>query len=147
MDEIKVYHSVWKTLITILADLLIVALGIYAIQKDITPLIAWFLVIFFCFAVIITAYPLVKERITKHPYLTIKADCVKVDNRQGLEIRYADVDSFTLKRILVDGMIVVNYSNEKATPEGILVSDLTMKPKELLEILNERLIASKKDLT
>lgn len=144
MDEIKVYHSLWKTILTILADLLIVALGVWAIQKDSTPVIAWFLVIFFCFAALITAYPLVKERITKQPYLTITDEHVKVDNRKGLEIRYADVDSFTLKRILVDGMIVVNYSNEKATPEGILVSDLTMKPEELLEILNERLIASKK---
>ena len=45
--------------------------------------------------------------------------------------------------ILVDGMIVVNYNSEKATPGGILVSDLTIKPKELLEIVNERLAAHK----
>ena len=144
MDEIKVYHSVWKTIITISTDLLLVALGVFAIQSGTTLVIAWFLVIFFSFAALITAWPLLKERITKRPYLTITADCVKVDGRKGLEIRYADVESFTLKRILVDAMIMVNYSSEKATPGGILVSDLTMKPKELLEILNERLLASKK---
>ena len=31
-----------------------------------------------------------------------------------------------------------------ATPEAIPASDLTMKPKEIVEILNERLIASRK---
>lgn len=144
MDEIKVYHSVWKTIITISTDLLIVALGISAIHQGSVLVIAWFLVIFFSFAALITAWTLLKERITKRPYLTITSECIQVDNRKGSEIRYADVESFTFKRILVDGMIVVNYSNEKATPGGILVSDLTMKPKELLEILNERLIASKK---
>ena len=30
------------------------------------------------------------------------------------------------------------------SPEGIPAFDLTMKPKEIVEILNERLIASKK---
>ena len=30
------------------------------------------------------------------------------------------------------------------TPEAIPASDLTMKPKEIIEILNERLIASRK---
>lgn len=145
MKKIEVYHSVWKTVITILADLLIVALGVFAIQKGSTPVIAWFLVIFFCFAALTTAFPLLKERITKHPYLTITDDSIQVDSRKGLEIRYADVDSFTLKRIIVDGMIVVNYNNEKATPGEILVSDLTIMPKQLLEILNERLTAYKKD--
>lgn len=41
-------------------------------------------------------------------------------------------------------MIVINYISEKATPCAIVASDLTMKPKEIVEILNERLIASKK---
>ena len=45
MNEIKVYHSVWKTAVTMLADLLIVALGVMAILKGSTPVIAWFLVV------------------------------------------------------------------------------------------------------
>ena len=144
MNEIKVYHSVWKSLITILADLLIVALGAYAIQSVSTPVLAWFLVIFFCFAAIITAFSLLKERTTKRPYLSIQDDRILVDGRKGLEIGFADVDSFTLKRFLFDGLIDVNYTSEKATPYEILVSDLTVKPQALLAILNQRLAACKK---
>lgn len=144
MNEIEVYHSVWKSLITILADLLIVALGVFAIRSGSTPVLAWYLVIFFCFAAIITTYPLLKEGITKHPYLTIQNDKIRVDSHKCLEIRYTDVASFTLKRFLFDGLIEVNYTNERATPYGILVSDLTMKPQALLAILNQRLTACKK---
>lgn len=138
MNKIKIYHSVWKTLFTILADLLIVALGGLAIQEGFTPVIAWFLVFFFCFAALTSLYPLLKESITKRPYLTITDERIQVDGRKGPEVRYADVVSFTLKRILVDGMIVINYRNEKAIPGGILVSDLTVRPHQLLEILNEQ---------
>ena len=137
MNEIKVCHSVWKTLLIILTDLLIVALGVYGTLKGIAPVIAWFLIIFFSFAVLITAYPLLKERITRQPYLTITDEYVQVDSRKLMEIRYADVDSFQLKQFLVDRMIVVNYRSEKATPAEILVSNLTVKPKDLLAILND----------
>ena len=139
MKEIKVYHSVWKTVVTILADLLIVALGVFAIQRGSTPVIAWLLVLFFCFAALTTAYPLLKERTTKQPYLAITDEHIIVDSRKTPEIRFADVDSFILKKFIVSALIEVHYSNEKSTPGAIMVSDLTIPPKKLFEILNERL--------
>jgi hypothetical protein len=141
MNEIKVYHSVWKTAVTMLADLLIVALGVMAILKGSTPVIAWFLVVFFCFGAGIAAYPPLKERLTGTPYLTITDGCVIVDGRKVQEIRYADVESFVLKRAFVERVIVVNYKSEKATPGAIMVSDLTVKPEELFKILDGRLAA------
>ena len=143
MNEIKVYHSVWKSAITIVADLLIVALGVWAILSGTTPVLAGFLAAFFCFAAGMTVWPLLKEKITKEPYLTITDDCVKVSGRKGQEFRYADVESFVLRRFLFDGMIEVNYRNEKATPGAIMVSDLAIKLKDLHAILNERLEAHK----
>ena len=143
MNEIKVYHSVWKSAITIVADLLIVALGVWAILSGTTPVLAGFLAAFFCFAAGMTVWPLLKEKITKEPYLTITDDCVKVSGRKGQEFRYADVESFVLRRFLFDGMIEVNYRNEKATPGAIMVSDLAIKLKDLHVILNERLEAHK----
>lgn len=85
-----------------------------------------------------------KERITKQPSITITDESVKVSGGKSQEIRFADVDSFVLKKFIVSSMIVINYISEKATPGAIGASDLTMKPKEIVEILNERLIASRK---
>ena len=143
MNEIKVYHSVWKSAITIVVDMLLVALGIWGILGGKTPILAGFFAVFFFFAAVMTAWPLLKERITKEPYLTITDDCVKVSGRKGQGFRFADVESFVLRRFLFDGIIEVNYRNERATPGAIMVSDLAIKLKDLHEILNERLAACK----
>ena len=143
MNEIKVYHSVWKAAITIVADLLLIALGVWGILNGKTPILGSFFVLFFGFAIVMTVWPLVKEKTTKEPYLTISDDCVKVSGRKGQEFRFADVESFRLRRFLFDGMIEVNYRNERATPGAIMVSDVAIKLKELHAILNKRLEAHK----
>lgn len=143
MNEIKVYHSVWKSAITIVLNLLLMALGVSGVLSGTTPILAGCLAAFFGFAAVMTAWPLVKERITKEPYLTITDDCVKVSGRKGQAFRYAEVESFVLRRFLFDGIIEVNYRNERMTPGAIMVSDLAIKLKELHAILNERLEACK----
>ena len=143
MNEIKVYHSVWRLAITIVVDLLLAAFGVWCVLSGTTPILAGCLAAFFCFAIVMTAWPLVKERITKEPYLTITDDCVKVSGRKGQEFRFADVESFRLRRFLFDGMIEVNYHNERTTPGAIMASDLAIKLKDLHAILNERLAACK----
>ena len=85
MNEIKVYHSVWKAAITIVADLLLIALGVWGILNGKTPILGSFFVLFFGFAIVMTVWPLVKEKTTKEPYLTITDDCVKVSGRKGQE--------------------------------------------------------------
>ena len=143
MNEIKVYHSVWKAAITIVVNLPLLALGVWGVLSGTTPILAGCLAAFFCFAIVMTAWPLVKERITKEPYLTITDDCVKVSGRKGQEFRFVDVESFRLRRFLFDGMIEVNYRNERMTPGAIMVSDVAIKLKDLQAILNERLAACK----
>ncbi len=143
MNEIKVYHSIWKAAITIVVDLMLMALGVSGVLSGTTPILAGFLAAFFCFAAVMTAWPLVKERITKEPYLTITDDCVKVAGRKGQEFRFAEEESFALRRFLFDGMIGGNDRNERTTPGAIMVSDLAIKLKDLHAILNERLAAFK----
>ena len=143
MNEIKIYHSVWKSAITIVVDLMLVALGVWGILGGKTPILAVFFAVFFFFAAVMTAWPLLKERINKEPYLTITEDCVKVSGRKGQEFRFADVESFRLRRFLFDGIIEVNYHNERMTPGAIMVSDVAIKMKDLYAILNERLAACK----
>ena len=143
MNEIKVYHSVWRLAITIVVDLLLAAFGVWCVLSGTTPILAGCLAAFFCFAAVMTAWPLLQERITKEPYLTITEDCVKVSGRKGQEFRYADVESFVLRRFLFDGIIEVNFRNERATPGAIMASDLAIKLKDLHAILNERLAACK----
>ena len=143
MNVIKVYHSIWKSAITIVVDLLLVALGVWCVLSGTMPILAGCLAAFFCFGAVIVAWPLLQERIAKEPYLTVTDDCVKVSGRKGQEFRFADVESFRLRRFLFGGIIEVNYRNERMTPGAIIVSDVAIKMKELHAILNERLEAHK----
>ena len=168
MNEINVYHSVWKNAITVIACLAMAGLGIFAsLQKGGMPWFVWIAIVFFGLGGLFMAYLVVKEKITHRPYLVITDDYVRINSGKGWEIRFADVDSFFLTRIGSAKMAGITYRKEieakkmeeakdvgravrrfntkiAGTSEAIPVNDLTMKPKEIIEILNERLNASRK---
>ena len=169
MNEIKIYHSVWKNAITVIACLAMAVLGIFAsLHKGGMPWIVWIAIVFFGLGGLFMAYLVVKEKITHRPFLVITDEAVRINSGKGWEIRFADVDSFFLTRIGSAKMAGITYRKEiearkmeeakdvgravrrfntkiAGTSEAIPVNDLTMKPKEILELLNERLIASRKD--
>lgn len=169
MNEIKIYHSVWKNVITIIACLAMAGLGLFVgLRKGGMPWIVWMATAFSAFGGLFMAYMVVKEKIAHQPYLIITDEYVRMNSGKGWEIRYADVDAFFLTRVWSAKMIGITYRKEvearkmeeaknvgravrrfntklAGTPEAIPASDLTMKPKAIIEILNERLIASKKD--
>ena len=169
MNEIKIYHSVWKNAITILACLTIASLGIFAgLREGGLPWIVWAGIVFFAFGGLYMAYMVIKERIAHQPFLIITDESVRMNSGKGWEIEYADVDAFFMTKVWSAKMIGITYRKEieaqkmeeaesvgravrrfntkiAGTPEAIPANDLTMKPKEILEILNERLMASKKD--
>lgn len=169
MNEIKIYHSVWKNVITIIACLAMAGLGLFVgLRKGGMPWIVWMATAFFAFGGLFMAYMVVKEKIAHQPYLIITDEYVRMNSGKGWEIRYADVDAFFLTRVWSAKMIGITYRKEvearkmeeaknvgravrrfntklAGTPEAIPASDLTMKPMAIIEILNERLIASKKD--
>ena len=169
MNEIKIYHSVWKNAITIIACLVIAGLGIFVgLRKGGMPWIVWMAIVIFAFGGFFMAYMVVKEKIAHQPYLIITDEYVRMNSGKGWEIRYADVDAFFWTKVWSAKMIGITYKKEiearkmkeakdvgravrrfntkiAGTPEAIPANDLTMKPKAIIEILNERLIASNKD--
>ena len=168
MNEINVYHSVWKNAITVIVCLAMAGLGIFAaLQKGGMPWIVWMGIVFFGLGGLFMAYMVVKEMITHRPFLIITDGFVRMNSGKGYEIRYDDVDAFFMTRVWSAKMIGITYKKEiearkmeeakevvravrrfntqiAATPEAIPAYDLTMKPKEIIELLNERLIASRK---
>lgn len=169
MNEIKIYHSVWKNAITIISCLAFAGLGIFAgLRKGGMPWIVWMAIAIFALGGLFMAYMVVKEKIAHQPFLIITDEYVRMNSGKGYDIRYADVDAFFMTRVWSAKMIGIAYKKEiearkmedakdvgravrrfnakiAGTPEAIPANDLTMKPKEIIEILNERLIASRKD--
>ena len=144
MNEIRVYHSIWKRLLGIAADGASVALGVYALQQGVKPaFICWFLIVFLGLAGLFTLYQLVTDLIRKEPYLVITDETVTINEFKKREFRFADVASFRLAGFLFSKMIAVTFQNERAQ-DAVMVMDTTLRPKALLHLLNERLAAAKK---
>ena len=167
MNEIKIYHSVWKNVITIIMCLAFVVLVLVIRPEEGIPWFGWLAVVFFGLGGLFMAFQIIREKITHRPYLIITDESVRMNSGKGWEIRYADVDSFFLTKVGSSKMIGITYKKEiesrkmeeakevgravrkfntmiAGTPEAIPAYDLTLKPKEIIELLNERLIASKK---
>ena len=169
MNEIKIYHSAWKNAITIIGCLAMAGLGLFVgLRQGGMPWIVWMAIVFFGLGGLFMAYLVVKEQMAHRPFLIITDEYVRMNSGKGYEIRYADVDAFFMTRVWSAKMIGITYKKEiearkmeeakevgralrrfntriAGTPEAIPASDLTMKPKEIIDILNERLIASRKD--
>lgn len=167
MNEINVYHSVWKNVITIIVCLAFAVLVLVIRPEEGIPWFGWLAVVFFGLGGLFIAYQVINEKITHRPYLIITDESVRMNSGKGWEIRYADVDFFFQTKVGFSKMIGITYKKEiesrkmeeakevgkavrkfntmiAGTPEAIPAYDLTMTPKEIIEILNERLNASRK---
>ena len=84
MNEIKIYHSVWKNVITIIASLAMAGLGIFVgLQKGGLPWFVWVGIAFFAFGGLCMAYMVVKEKIAHQPYLIITDEYVRMNSGKG----------------------------------------------------------------
>lgn len=101
MEEIKIYHSLWKNAKQILFCIAFTALGVYVIAKGAqgkTLFWAWTSIIFFGCGGLIIIYDLLMQHITHLPYMLITNEYVRVNvtHKKKIEIRFADVKSFYL---------------------------------------------------
>ena len=160
MEEIRVYHSLWKTGILILVCFAFAALGLHTliVHPEKSGFVFWLGLLFFGLGGIFMLWLILRERITGKPYYLVTDESVIMNSGlKAWEIRFADVESF----FLVGKMIGIRYNKDKEiqkmedasglgrlvrrfnqrigdAQEHLYVSGMTMKPKELCDLLNER---------
>ena len=165
MDDIRIYHSIWRNVFNMLVCMAFTAVGVFLIANGKNSFISWMATIFFGLGALVFLYLLVWERITHTPYLVITDKSVVMNSGfKSYEIPFADVDAFFFLNSFGSKMIGIRYKKEveaqqnaEATAAGRTVrkfnkfvagapgalpaSDLTIRPNEILELLNERLAA------
>ena len=102
MEDIKVYHSLWKNAILVTLSLAFAAIGSFLLihRPEDNPIIVWTCVIFFGFCGLFMLWLIVKERITHTPYYVITDDRIIVNGGVKVwEVRFADVEQFFIMRI------------------------------------------------
>lgn len=164
MEEIRVYHSIWKNALLVAICCVFAAMGIYTLvhHPERMNLIVWLSLLLFGGGGLFMLYSLLKERIMHIPYYVITDERIVMNTGKGFEIRFADVEEFFLTGAATSRLIGIHYKqdvelqkvegasrmgravrrfNERVagSQESIPASDLTIKPKVLCALLNERL--------
>ncbi len=167
MKEIKIYHSVWRMSLMIMICVAFVIV-FYAILQE-TALssfqksFAWCGIIFFGLGALLMLFGLLRERLTGRPFLTISDEGIVCNGAwKWIEIRFAEVERFELLAGRQNNMIGIHYKADvelrkladanivarlarrfnlrtSGAQESISVSGVSVKAKELCEVLNERL--------
>lgn len=166
-EEIKIYRSVWRNALLILCCLAFAAGSVLILldgnEKPLMVIIAaWIGILFFGLGGLFVAYLVLKEQLTRTPYLVITDEKVIMNAGKPWEASFADVEIFFLIRVSTARMIGVKYKKNieaqrldntgqwgraarnfslklTGAQESIGAVGLTIKPQVLCDLLNERL--------
>ena len=165
MKEIKIYSSLWRMMLLILACLLFVLGGIYVLHMHRNMfhlVVGWSSIVFFGCGGIVLLWSFLKERLFDQPHLTINDEGISYRGMKTWHVRFADVASFEVRKLGDNNFVAINYKPvvelqkmENASilgrlfrsmnkhlinaQESISVVDISMKAGELCDILNQRL--------
>ena len=166
-EEIKIYRSVWRNALLILCCLAFAAGSVLILldgnEKPLMVIIAaWIGILFFGMGGLFVAYLVLKELLTRTPYLVITDEKVIMNGEKLWEASFADVEIFFLIRVSTARMIGVKYKKNieaqrldnagqwgraarnfslklTGAQESIAADGLMVKPQVLCDLLNERL--------
>lgn len=160
MEEIRIYHSLWKNGILILVCFAFAALGIHTliVHPEKMGFWLWMGLLFFGLGGLFMLWLILMERITDKPYYVVTDESVTMNSGlKAWEVRFADVERF----FLAGKMIGIRYNKDREiqkmeeasmlgriirrfnqrigdAQEHLYVSNMTMKPQELCDLLNKR---------
>lgn len=168
MKEIKLYHKVWMILPVLLVLLALTIVFIIPLsQGKGSPVWNWTLLLFSGSAFLFFLFIILRERLLNKPAITITEDKVILDNFGIIsEYHFADIHHFDLidcpGQYVSQAVIRIHYmrsveakkmSEAKGldriyrkmnvammnAQDSIQVTNLTMKPKQLCDLLNKLL--------
>ena len=165
MEVVKIYYSLLRIMLLLLASILFVLAGIFIIHmhKNVFHLVVgWSSIVFFGCCGIVLLWSFLKERLFDQPHLTINDEGISYRGMKTWHVRFADVASFEVRRLGDNNFVAINYKPnverqkmEDASifgrlfrsmnkhlinaQESISVVDISMKADELCHLLNERL--------
>lgn len=112
MEEIRVYHSIWKNIALIAVCFMFVAMGIFMLLRGEHLFIAWAGILFFGGGGLFVLFLILRERISRKAYYIITDQSVLVDSgMKKWEVRFADVEQFYL--IDVEQFYLINVASSK----------------------------------
>ena len=164
MEEIRIYHSIRKNIALVAVSFAFVAMGVFQLLNGDNAFIVWADVLFFGLCGLFFVFLMLRERINHKPYYIITDECVIIDSgMKKWEVRFADVEEFYLINVSSSKQIGIKYKKEvefqkmneassagrtirklneriAGVQESLPADGLNIKPQELCDLLNMRLI-------
>ena len=165
MKEIKIYSSLWRMMLLILACLLFVFAGIFILHmhRNMFHLVVGWgtILVFGCFGIVLL-FSFLKERLFDQAHLTINDEELTYRRFRTIHVRFADVASFEVRKLGDNEFVAINYKpdverqmmqdasifgyllrsmNKRLidAPDSISVTDISMEADELCNILSKRI--------
>ena len=166
MREIRIYHSIWRNIPLLAVCFVFAAMGVLILLDGDRSFLAWAGILFFGGGGLFVLFLILRERITHTPYYIITDDGIIMNSGlKTYEVHFTDVECFYLTKVGTargkTTLIGIQYKEsielqkfedaskaERAvrrfnksvagSQETLPADGLTIKPKDLCEILNER---------
>ena len=165
MKEIKIYSSLWRMMLLILACLLFVFAGIFILHmhRNMFHLVVGWgtILVFGCFGIVLL-FSFLKERLFDQAHLTINDEELTYRRFRTIHVRFTDVASFEVRKLGDNEFVAINYKpdveqqmmqnasifdylirsmNKRLidAPDSISVTDISMEADELCNILSKRI--------
>ena len=165
MEDIKIYSSLWRMMLLILACLLFVFAGIFILHmhRNVFHLVVGWgsILVFGCFGIIFI-FSFLKERLFGQAHLTINDEELTYRRFRTIHVCFADIASFEVREIGDNEFIAINYKPDVERQmmqnasifdyllrsmnkrlinalDSISVTDISMKADELCNILSKRI--------
>ncbi|MBQ6726469.1 MAG: hypothetical protein IJQ89_07810 [Bacteroidales bacterium] len=167
METIRVYHSLWKNGLLVAVCFGFTAVDIFLINAGKNGIVAWLAILVFGIGGLFMLWLMLKERITHTPYYIITDDCIIMNSGfKTIKVHFADVERFFLTKVgtvagaktkligiqykknvelqkykdaHMAGRAVRHFNKRVACSQEAFPADgLTIKPKDLCKILNEK---------
>ena len=98
MEEIRIYHSIWKNAAVIAVCFVFVGLGMLCLLDGKNTFKLWISILFFGLGGMFVAFLLFRQRLFNKPFYIITDKYIYVDT--GLkkwEVKFSDVEEFYIK--------------------------------------------------
>jgi len=162
MEEIRIYHSIWRNIPLLAVCFVFAATGVLMLLDGYRSFIAWISILFFGGGGLFVLFLILRERICDKAYYIITDKSVLVDGMKKWEVRFADVEKFHLINVASSKQVGIRYkkgvelekmgnagragrilrkinSRIAGVPESLPVDGLSISPEELCDLLNTRL--------
>ncbi|MCR4826056.1 MAG: hypothetical protein K5882_03800 [Bacteroidales bacterium] len=163
MEEIRIYHSIWKNIALMAICFVFVAVGIFMLLYGGQSFMAWAGILFFGGGGLFMLYLILRERICHKAYYIITDESILMDSgMKKWEVRFADVEEFYQLNVKSSKMIGIKYKKEvelqkmndasrtgrtirklnesiAGAQEALPADGLNIKPQELCNLLNMKL--------